>query len=186
MSQALASPKGCCTNTCADPQIINIPGTPGAAGKTPNDGIDGVSAFTVLTAAFIMPAELGTVTVSVANSLWAVVLEPVFILGSTFQVTALPNSVSMTLKNLKDTANNAYMGNAAPGANFASGSGVTPTGIQGPPSAGGTNGGALSGNGPPQTTLAGGIPPNVLGSWTYWDKTNKTPYNWNNDTVAWE
>jgi len=51
-------------------------------------------------------------------------------------VTAIPSSTTITLKNLKDTANSAYVGtypagNVAPTTNVAIGNGVMPSGVQG-------------------------------------------------------
>lgn len=80
-----------------------------------------------------MPAELATVTIAVGQSGWAAVGQVVFVLAAGYvQVTAVPTTNSITIKNLKDTPNLAYMGNAAPTTVIASGSMVTPGGVQGP------------------------------------------------------
>lgn len=171
MSDAISSPQGCCTPGCPDPQLINIPGAGGTAGTNGTDGIDGVNAYTVTTAAFTMPAELGTVTISVSNSLWASVGQTLFVGGAgTMQVTALPNSVSMTLKNLKDTPNSAYMANVAPATVIGSNAPVVASGVQGPAGTASTNGGVLSGAGTAAAVLPGGLPPNTAGSWVYFNQ----------------
>lgn len=178
MSLAVPSPQSCCTSSCKEPLVVDIPGSPGAAGTNGTDGIDGVSAYTLTTAAFTMPAELGTVTVSVANSLWMAISQVLFIPGAgNMQVTALPNSASATLKNLKDTPNLAYMGNAAPGANIGSGTPVVCSGVQGAsfPTQ------LLNGAGPP-----GAPPANAAAPAYYWDKTNKAEWNWNDTLAVWE
>lgn len=187
MSLAISSPKGCCTSTCTEPQIINIPGASAAPALPGQNGLDGVSAFTVTTAAFAMPAELANVTVSVANSLWMAVGQTVFLPGPcTMQVAAIPNSVSVTLKNLKDTANSVYMANVAPATVIASNTPLVASGVQGPAGSAATNGGVLSGAGAAAAVLPGGLPPNTAGSWVYFNKTTSGFQFWDNSALTWK
>lgn len=82
------------------------------------------AAFTLTTASFTQPAVGSTVTVDVDTSRWTTVTAMVFhSSGGYYEVTAIPNSKSMTLKNL------GYPGFSAPGASI---SGLlVPGGIRG-------------------------------------------------------
>src|SRR5512138_2865450 len=77
-SPMLPGPQECC-RPCPEPLVTNIPGLPGAAGTPGADGAPGANAFTITTDAFIMPAELGSVTVSVADSSWMAVGQVLFV-----------------------------------------------------------------------------------------------------------
>lgn len=111
------------TTNCGTVRLI--PGPQGPPGTPGTPGTDGVSAFTVTTADFTMPAALGTVVVAVADSSWMAVGEPLFVLGAgTFQVTATA-AQSVTLANL------GYGENITPGTVIASGAQVTPSGWKG-------------------------------------------------------
>lgn len=120
-------------NVCCSP--IVIPGPPGGQGGSGTNGTNGKSAFTTLTGTITMPAELATFVpdVPVVDSSWATPDLVVFIsnLGF-FRIVAIPSLTSLTLRNLKDTPNAAYMVNAAPGTITGAGSYVVPAGIQGP------------------------------------------------------
>lgn len=178
MSLSLPGPQGCCTPACTEPIIVDIPGTPGTSGNNGTNGADGIDAFTFTTASFTVPAELGTVTIAVTNSMWSAIGQVLFIPGAGYyQITALPNSISMTIQNLKDTPNLAYMGNAVPTTVVASNSKVSPAGIQGAsfPTQ------LLNGAGPPAAP-----PTNVNAPAYYWDKTNKAAWNWNDTLAVWE
>lgn len=144
----MATVSPCCTP-------IIIPGPAGGNGLPGISGVNGTSPFTVLTATFTMPAELATANATVANTSWATPDLVVFMsnLGY-FRITAIPSATSLTLRNLKDTANSAYMVNAAPGTITGAGSYVLPAGIQGPSGAlSGASGGDLEGA-YPNPTLA--------------------------------
>ena len=143
MSQLIPSPQDCCS-PCPAPVVTTIPGTPGATGADGADGADGIDAFTITTADFTMPAELGNVLVNVAMSDWATVGQIVYVSNGAaegyFEVVSKPDSTSVTLKNLEDTANNAYVDNSAPGIVFATGAQISPGGLQGPVGNNGTSG----------------------------------------------
>lgn len=124
-----------CQPCCSTPQSVNIPGLQGADG---NSGTNGVNAFTSLNAQIaVVPAVGATVTATVQDSSWMVIGEIVIIgqgLGpalvnpgpSTFQITAIPSSGSVTLKYL------GYSGDINPAGGNALDSGclVSPNGGQ--------------------------------------------------------
>jgi hypothetical protein len=84
-----------------------------------------------------MPAELGSVVVTVVDTSWMAVNEIVYCAktdGSVigwFQVTAIGGPTTVTLKNLENSATGVYADNSAPGATFTIGSQITPSGMQG-------------------------------------------------------
>jgi len=182
MSAALPVGNQCIVPSPCDPQIVDIPGAPGSPGTDGNSGSNGISAFTITTASFVMPAEGGNVTVPVLSSAWMVVGEPLFVLvAGTFKVVAIPDGISVTLKNLKDTSASAYMGNAAPTTVISASSGVTPTGFQGSGGGSGVPGGWLSGIGPPVNP-----PPDTSITWAYYDTDAKSITIWNVALGAWD
>lgn len=109
------------------------------------EGDDGVNAFTLTTADFTVPAELSNVTITVEDNTWMAVGQPVFIQTAGFYevVSVNVDGVTVTLKNLEDTANDAYLDNAAPATNISTGVKVTPGGWQG--EAGAAGGGDMLG-----------------------------------------
>lgn len=125
-----------CCDPCDEPVSVAVPGPTGAAGAAGAAGTDGVSAYTLTTANFDMPAELATVVVSVEDSTPFVVDAIVFGKGGGakgfFQVAAITGATSVTLTNLADTASSAYTTNSAPGTTFASGAKIVMGGLQGP------------------------------------------------------
>lgn len=117
----MSTPVDCC-NPCQTVPPVNIPGTPGAQGPA---GADGINAFTLTTADFVVPAIGGSVTVLVANSSWATIGQNVFIQGAgTFIVTAKPGTGSMTLTYLN------YQENTNTGNTVSTGAEVSPGGLQ--------------------------------------------------------
>lgn len=120
---------------------------PGAAGEPGSDGVagvDGVNAYTTTTAAFTMPAESATVSVSVANTAWMVVGQLLFVgTAGNMEVASVTNANTVVLRNVEVTASSAYLPNAAPGTNIPASSKVSPSGIQGPA---GTLSGAAGGD----------------------------------------
>lgn len=136
MSQAIPSAQDCCL-PCEEPVVENIPGPQGPAGAAGAAGTDGENAFTTADS-FTMPAELANVTVTVAESAWAVPGQIVAAgkAGSAsfgyFEVISVPSATSLTLKNLEDTASGTYTGNSAPGTVFPNLTKIGPGGLQGP------------------------------------------------------
>lgn len=138
MSQPLPKPEDCC-EACPENTTTAIPGPQGAAGAAGTNGTNGVNAYTTLSAGFTMPAELATVVISVITSTWATIGQTVFIqTAGHMEITAKPSSTQLTVRNLEDTPNAKYPGNAAPATAIASGSTVSPAGIQGPTGAAGS------------------------------------------------
>jgi hypothetical protein len=136
MSATLPLPSQCCT-PCADPPTIQVPGPAGENGTNGTNGIDGVSAYTPVTVNFTMPGELASVVAAVDSTAWMGINEIVWVtrvdgtVSGYMQVTAIGGPTTVTLKNLKDTATNAYMSNSTAGT-INVGSKVTPGGLQGP------------------------------------------------------
>lgn len=124
-----------------------LQGVNGVDGSNGAAGTNGVNAFTATTADFTQPAELATVNVEVANSTWVSIGQILFVQGGGhYEVTAVPDSTHVTLKNLEDTANDAYPGNTAPAANITFPKTVSPAGLQGPVGATGAAGGTSVSN----------------------------------------
>lgn len=146
MANALPSNDQCCA-PCEDVPTTQVPGPTGAAGANGADGTDGVNAFTLTTLDFTMPAELANVVVTVADTSWMAVGQPVFVqTAGFFEVVTIGGATSVTLKNLEDTANDAYLDNVAPATVISSGIKVTPGGWQGETGAGGGAGDMLAAN----------------------------------------
>lgn len=117
---------GCCPPSCPSPVTVNIPGSPGVEGDPGNDGIDGFDSYTTLSNSFTTPASGASVTVSVANSLWAVPGQVIFIqFAGYYEVLSKPNSFSMVVENL------GYNGNAAAGTLIPASAQVGPAGLKG-------------------------------------------------------
>lgn len=122
-----------------------------------------------------MPAELASVTISVTDTGWVAVGQNVFIQGAgTFEVTAIPTLLTLTVKNLKDSTNLLYMSNVAPATNIAAGARVTIGGYQ---ASAGLN---LHGNGPPAANPADTAATNF-----YMDETNDALYYWKVTGSSW-
>lgn len=135
MSSALPlSPsEACCVEACEDVVVQQIPGPAGTDGENGEAGIDGVSAFTTLTSNFTMPAEGGTAVANVADSTWIVVNQLLYLQNAGWmRATAKPSSVQVTLRNEENTASALYTENVAPATVVASGSQLSPGGLQGP------------------------------------------------------
>lgn len=131
-----------CCSPCAEPVSVAVPGPQGDPGADGTNGTNGVDAFTTADS-FTMPAEGANVTVTVGNSSW---MAPGSIVqgnggGATgfFEVQSNPDSTHSVLKNLADTASNAYLTNSAPGTVFPALTNITPGGPQGPQGAAATN-----------------------------------------------
>jgi len=145
MASALPNPDGCC-NPCDEPVSVAVPGPQGDPGSNGADGSDGINAFTTVSnyapaAQPVMPAELGNVTLNVADSTWMEPGQVLYIEGRGYmEVQSKPTSTSVILKNLEDTGNEAYAGNSPPGTSFTAGIGISPGGVQGPDGTDGTSG----------------------------------------------
>ena len=130
MSSALPYSATCCT-TCDDPTTVNVPGPAGAAGAVGAVGAAGTSAYTVTTADFVVPAYAANVNISVAVSNWCTVGQIIYIQGAGYyQVINKPDSTTITAQNI-ESAGGAYATNAAPATVIATGSTVSPAGLQG-------------------------------------------------------
>jgi hypothetical protein len=113
-----------CDCVCASPELVLVPGSPGAAG---NDGTDGINSFDITTSSFTCPAANGTTPVSIliTNNAWVVVGQNLFIAtAGYFQVQSTYGTTVLTCVYL------AYAGNTAAGNTIAAGAGVSPAGTQ--------------------------------------------------------
>lgn len=116
-----------CCNVCPEIQVTNVPGVAGSDGADGDPGVNGVSAFTTVAADFLVPAVNANVTVTVGDSTWMAVGEPIFIEGpANFRVVSIPGPSSVELKFL------GLSGDVSPGATINAGDVVTPTGEVGP------------------------------------------------------
>lgn len=100
---------GCCPVCNSQIAPLSIPGPQGPAGNAGTNGVNGVDAFTLTTAGFNVPADTVTpVSISVANSTWAIVGLTVLIGQgpgaalanpgpASFKITAIPSPNSITL-----------------------------------------------------------------------------------------
>lgn len=127
----------CCTPACDEPVSIQVPGATGATGAAGTNGTNGANPFTTFTVAATIPAELANVVATVADTSWMVISQKVYAsradgsVHAFFEVMAIGGATSVTLKNLEDTPNSAYLENSAPGATLNIGSKLMPAGIQG-------------------------------------------------------
>jgi hypothetical protein len=118
-----------------------IPGPQGLPGADGTDGSDGADAYTLLADSFTMPAELASATATVQDSSWMTTGQVVYMEGAGWlEVTAVPDSASVTLKNLEDASTDAYAGNVAPATVIAIGNKIVASGPQGPAGEDGTDG----------------------------------------------
>lgn len=133
MADALNLPSDCCNPVCSEQVTLAVPGPAGADGAAGAAGTNGTNAFTTLTANFTMPAELATAVADVGTSAWATIGQVLYLQGAGWlRVTAKPSATQVTLRNLEDTANGLYTENVAPATVIASGSSLSPGGLQGP------------------------------------------------------
>lgn len=117
---------------------VPIPGVPGSPGAP---GTNGVSAYTLLTASFVVPAPAANVTVAVGSTAWMVSGQIVFIQSAgSYQVASVTDLTDAVLTCLN------YAGDAAAGTTIAIGQKIVPAGLRGPSGAmgGGVTSVALS------------------------------------------
>lgn len=131
MASTLPTPAPCC-NACDDPVTVAVPGDPGTDGADGAAGAAGANAYTTTAAGFTMPAEGGTVVVTVGSSGWAAFGQPVYVENAGYFLVTAKDATHLTLLNLEDTASGFYADNVAPGTVVALGQIVTPSGLQGP------------------------------------------------------
>lgn len=134
MAGIIPSVNTCC-DPCEEPTTTAVPGPQGDAGADGADGTDGVSAYTTASS-FVMPAELGNVTVTMLSSAWMGIGQVVFASGGGFvgyfQVVSKADTTHAVLKNLEDTPNGAYASNSPPTTIFPALTAIQPGGLQGP------------------------------------------------------
>jgi hypothetical protein len=123
---------------------VSVPGAAGVDGAAGAAGADGVSAFTMLTSGFTMPAVSSNVTVQVSSSAWMVPGQIVYVQnGGYMRVSSLPSTLTAILTNL------GYTGNVAPTTAVASANKIGAGGLGGASgSLTGAAGGDLSGTYP--------------------------------------
>lgn len=131
MASTLPTATRCCSD-CTDPVSVAVPGDPGAAGAAGADGADGANAYSTTAAGFTMPAEGGTVSVTVDTSAWAAPGQVVYVQNAGYFAVGGKDATHLTLLNLEDTGSGAYADNVAPGTVVALGQTVSPAGPQGP------------------------------------------------------
>lgn len=156
MPSTLPSVQDCCVETCECPATVNIPGPSGENGTNGTPGENGINAFTtIVTAAFLMPAEGASAVANVAETSWMGINQILYVAKTDgtvvgyLQVLAIGSPNLVTLKNLEDTPTAAYAANSAPGSIFTTGSTLSPAGLQGPgTTATGAAGGDLKGTYP--------------------------------------
>lgn len=193
MSSALPqSGVPCCTPACDEPVSIQVPGATGATGAAGTNGTNGTNPFTTFTVAATIPAELANVVATVADTSWMVISQKVYAsradgsVHAFFEVMAISGATSVTLKNLEDTPNSAYLENSAPGATLNIGSKLIPAGIQGTTGllSGSAAGGDLKGTYPnPKIGIA-----NTLGAslWGNGTDTVSVPAGTNGHMLAYD
>jgi hypothetical protein len=100
-------------------------GPRGVAGSGGAAGTNGLHAFTLSTADFIMPAVNASVSVSVGNGSWIGTGQIIYVEGAGYFSASSPAAGSVTLTNL------GYGPNAAPATNIEAGAIVSPGGPKG-------------------------------------------------------
>lgn len=114
-----------CTGNCnCSCDNISIPSIEGP------QGTDGLNAFTVTTASFVVPAISSNVTIAVSNTnpltgIWAQAGQVIYIENAGYYQVVSATATSMVISNL------GYAGNIAPSSTISSGKGVSPSGVKG-------------------------------------------------------
>lgn len=113
----------------------------GPAGSNGQNGTNGVNALSYLTAIFTMPAEQAAATATVDSNIWLSPGQIIYLQNAGWlQVVSLTGTVTVSLKNLKNTASGLYMDNVAPATVIPAASKVSAAGEQGPAGVNGTSG----------------------------------------------
>lgn len=133
MSATIIQAQDCCT-TCPSTGTsgsgsqgpagpVGPQGPPGPQG---NSGINGINSYSILQAAFNMPNPAGFATITVDDSLWMGINQPVFIENAGhMKVTNVIDPVTVTVQNLS------VSGNAAPATQIPAQSKISPDGTVG-------------------------------------------------------
>lgn len=110
-----------CVPCCTTPLSVNVPGVEGPPGS---DGTNGLNAFSLTTADFVIPAVSSNVTISVNDSQWMAIGQIVVASGpATFQVVSKGSTTSAVLKFL------GYSGDLSPGATITAPAVISPAGV---------------------------------------------------------
>lgn len=121
-----ANTSACCVSPCVDQSVTNIPGPKGDNGSNGTNGTNGQNAWTLSTAAFVVPAVGASVIVTVQNSDWIGNGQEVYVtVAGYYEVVGLPSSTQVTIKNLGE------IGNAAPATNIPAPQKISPAGLKG-------------------------------------------------------
>lgn len=116
---------------CLTTSRVAIPGPQGIPGVSPAAPADGINAFTLVAADFVIPPLLGSVQITVVSNAWIGIDQLVYIeTGGTFKATAKTGTTLVTIQNLADGLGS-YETNVAPGTTVLAGTQVSPTGPQG-------------------------------------------------------
>lgn len=113
---------------------INSGATVSAAGPTGAAGATGtpLSAYDTLAASFTMPNAAASTTITIGSTAWLATNQVIYIASAGyFQVATISSATQVSITNLN------YPGNAAAASTIASGSRVSPGGLQGAQGAGG-------------------------------------------------
>lgn len=168
----------CCTETCSGQTLVQVPGPPGPPGEdgigTP--GAAGKNAYTVLTVAFIMPAEQANGQATMANTGWMIVGQNAFVQGlGSLGVVSIDSATKVTLKNLYNSATGVYATNSVAGTIAGVGSRVGPGGEQGPTGAAFSGLTQSDGDEPPTDPTSAALRyPLTVGPWRRWDVATQT------------
>jgi len=114
--------------------VIGSSATVNPAGAVGSSGATGaaLSAYDALTSSFTMPAAAANVTAAISNTAWLAVAQTIFVAtAGYFSVVTINSSTSVTIQNLN------YPGNASVSTVIASGSKMSPGGLQGATGSGG-------------------------------------------------
>lgn len=191
MSEILNQAGDCC-NPCSDSgSTSGPPGPIGPSGSPGTNGTNGISAFTTITSTWVVPAEGATVNLPVVSSAWTTIGAINFIQNAGYyQVTAIPDSTHVTVRNLANVAGSLYVTNAPVGTNQPSGLPMVAGGRQG---ANGTASSVTLNSISPTTTkgdiivdAGGGSPSNAVRKGVGSDGKVLTARSTDGTGVAWE